>query len=364
MAKTKVGVIFGGRSGEHEVSLRSAKSVMEALDEKRFEIIPIGIKKDGLWISGNHVWEELSFNETRGDNYEVTILPRPEEGLWRVNPLEKISDLDVVFPVLHGTYGEDGTLQGLLEMADLPFVGSGVLGSALGMDKVVMKKIFIYEGLNVSRFLGFHRKEWEKEREKYTEKIDHELSLPLFIKPANLGSSVGISKVKSIEKLPEAIDKAATYDSKIIVEENIEGKEIEVSILGNESPSASVCGEIIPSKEFYDYEAKYLDDNSELIIPADISDELEKEIREIAVKAFRALDAKGLARIDFFVNESTGEIYINEINTMPGFTEISMYPKLWEKSGLSYKELLTKLVDLALDIHKEKKKNITDFKEG
>ncbi len=370
--KTKVGVIFGGRSGEHEVSLKSAKSVMEALDKNKFEIIPIGIKKDGRWICGDNPLEELSnqvgFRDSNSpileSNYEVTLFPRPKKGLWRVDLSEKIADLDVIFPVLHGTYGEDGTLQGLLELADIPYVGSGVIGSALGMDKVLMKKIFLYEGMKVSNFIGINRRKWEKNKSKYLKLIRDELTLPVFIKPANLGSSVGISKVNFEEEIVEAAEIAFKYDSKIVVEENVSGKEVEVSVLGNESPKTSICGEIVPSKEFYDYEAKYLDDKSELIIPADISSELSDITREIAAKAFVALDAKGLARIDFFVNPDTDEVYINEINTMPGFTEISMYPKLWENTGISYQDLLTQVVELAFSVYEDKRRNKTDFEQA
>ncbi|UMZ75212.1 D-alanine--D-alanine ligase family protein [Natranaerofaba carboxydovora] len=361
--KTKVVVVFGGRSGEHEVSLKSAKSVMEALDKTKFEIIPIGIKKDGKWISGDNPWDELYYNKESGKNFEVTLLPKPGMGLWRLNPMEKLTDVDVIFPVLHGTYGEDGTLQGFLELCDIPYVGSGVIGSSLGMDKVLMKKIFLYEGLKISNFKGIIRRKWEKDKKKYIKEIEETLEYPVFVKPANLGSSVGISKVKSSNELEDAVDNACKFDSKVVVEENIEGKEIEVSVLGNESPKTSVCGEIIPSKEFYDYEAKYLDDDSELIIPAPISDKLSDETRNIAKKAFMALDAKGLARIDFFVNNDTEDIYINEINTMPGFTEISMYPKLWNYTGISYEELLTEVIELSFMVHEDKKRNQTDFKQ-
>ncbi len=361
--KTKVGVIFGGRSGEHEVSLKSARSVMDALDKNKYEIIPIGIKKDGKWICGDNPLEELTNNEKSGKNYEVTLFPQPGKGLWKFDPVEKLTELDVIFPVLHGPYGEDGTLQGFLEMADIAYVGSGVAGSALGMDKILMKKIFLYEGMKISNFVGVNRRKWERDNSKYLQQINAELNYPLFVKPANLGSSVGISKVKSELELEEAVDIAFGYDSKVVVEENLDGKEIEVSVLGNETPRTSICGEIIPSKEFYDYEAKYLDDNSELIIPANITDKLSDETRDIAARAFRALDAKGLARIDFFVNPKTENIYINEINTMPGFTEISMYPKLWEDTGISYKELLTEVIELSLLVYEDKKRNKTDFKK-
>lgn len=357
MSKLKVGIIFGGRSGEHEVSLRSAKSIIEALDKEKFQIVPIGIKKDGRWISGENTWNELYNKEKYKTNYEVTLLPQPGKGLRKLNSFEKITDLDVVFPVLHGTYGEDGTLQGLLELADIPYVGSDVLGSALGMDKVLMKKIFLHEGLKVSKFKGFYKQEWEKNKEHLKEEINEELSYPLFVKPANLGSSLGINKVKYAGELEDAIDSAAQYDYKLLVEENIEGKEVEVSVLGNEAPRASICGEIVPAGEFYDYEAKYIDDSSELIIPAGISSELSEKTRTIALKAFKALDAKGLGRLDFFVNSETKDIFINEINTMPGFTEISMYPKLWESSGISYTKLLTELIVLAQELYENKKCN-------
>ncbi|OWZ83622.1 D-alanine--D-alanine ligase family protein [Natranaerobius trueperi] len=362
MHKIKIGVIFGGKSGEHEVSLKSAKSVIYALDKNKFEIIPIGIKKDGTWISGEKPLEELEKGKSFEENFSVTMMPDPtKKGLWKLDPFEKFADIDVVFPVLHGTYGEDGTLQGFLELCDIPYVGSGVLGSSLAMDKVMMKQVLKNYGLKVANYQSFFRFEWESNHIKLIQQIESSIKYPMFVKPANLGSSVGISKANKRSELIEAINLATRYDMKCLVEEYIPGKEIEISILGNQYPKASITGEIIPANEFYDYESKYLNDRSELLIPASISENLASSLQKAGIAAYQALECRGLCRVDFFVLEETQEVYINELNTMPGFTEISMYPKLWKNSGIPYSKLLSELVELAINHQKEKDKNLTEF---
>ncbi|ACB83610.1 D-alanine--D-alanine ligase family protein [Natranaerobius thermophilus] len=365
MKKLRVGVLFGGRSGEHEVSLKSANSILNALDRELFEVIPIGIRKNGEWISGEAPLEELETGIKNQGNYAVSILPDPSKKvLWKLDPFEKISEIDLIFPVLHGTFGEDGTVQGFLDLCGIPYVGSGVLGSSLAMDKVMMKKILRRHGLQVANYYSFKRSEWEQDRDEIIFSIEKQLSYPIFVKPANLGSSVGISKVKNREELIQGIDLAVKYDMKCLAEEFIPGKEIELSILGNDNPKTSVPGEIIPANEFYDYNAKYINNKSKLVIPAPLSETLKTKIEDMGVEAFRVLDCYGLSRVDYFVLEDQEEVYINEINTMPGFTEISMYPKLWTESGLSYSQLLTDLIYLALARQQEKDRNSTDFSES
>ncbi len=360
--KLKVGVLFGGKSGEHEVSLKSARSVMDALDPESMEIIPIGITKQGDWISGDSPWQTLWDNKTYPGNYSVTLLPfGSSRGLYKLEPFEQVTDLDVVFPVLHGTFGEDGTIQGLLELANIPYVGSGVLGSAMCMDKAIMKRILKNTGLKVANYYSFNRENWAQGSTEIISLLEKIISYPMFVKPANLGSSVGISKVRHREELTAGIHQALKYDMKCLVEDYVPGQEIELSILGNEKPQASICGEIIPANEFYDYDAKYLNKSSRLVIPAPLSEKTSEKVREWGVTAYKALECRGLARVDFFVTEDE-EVFINELNTMPGFTEISMYPKLWLESGMTYTELLTKLIDLALEHHKEKAKTVTDYK--
>lgn len=365
MQKLKIGVIFGGKSGEHEVSLKSARAVINALDKEKFQVIPIGIRKNGQWISGEDPLEELEKGEQKEGNFAVTMMPDPsDKGIWRINPFEKLTDIDVIFPVLHGTFGEDGTIQGFFEMCNLPYVGSGVMGSSLAMDKVMMKRILECQGLPVASYYTLKRAKWESDREEQVSEIEKSLSYPMFVKPANLGSSVGISKVKERTELYQAVDTACQYDMKCLIEEFIPGKEIEVSILGNDNPQASILGEVIPANEFYDYSSKYLDDRSELVIPAPLSEGLSEKIKQIGLEAYRLLDCFGLCRVDFFVLEEQEEIYVNELNTMPGFTEISMYPKLWLKSGMSYQQLLTELIYLALHRQKEKDRNLTEYPEA
>ncbi len=366
--KLRVGILFGGRSGEHEISLRSARSIVKAIDRTRYKVVELGITKDGRWLppedsigllegrsaaelaahSGNSGGVSLSLASTAGD---------PSSG----------APIDVVFPVLHGTFGEDGTIQGLFELADIAYVGSGVLGSAAGMDKDAMKRMFASAGLPQTPHVTLLRSEWHRSPASSIEAIEVKLRYPLFVKPANLGSSVGISKVHGRAELAPALDLAAGFDRKLIVEQGVGGpgvkpRELEIAVLGNDEPEASVIGEIVPSKEFYDYEAKYeLDgpDESISIVPAELSEEEAQRIRTMALAAFRACDCAGLARVDFLmapgVNGGESEIVLNEINTMPGFTSISMYPKLWQASGVPYPELIDRLIELALQRQAEKK---------
>jgi D-alanine-D-alanine ligase len=353
--KLRVGVLFGGRSGEHEVSLASASSVLRALNPEKYEAVPIGISKDGRWLAGTSAQKLLAEVLQRG---ERVLLPAdPTAGaLMRMDSSSGQAALrvDVVFPVLHGTFGEDGTVQGLLELAGLPYVGAGVLGSAVGMDKDMQKRLFAQAGLPIVRFVAIRRAEWEKEPEKVLHEIRRKLRFPIFVKPAALGSSVGMTRVKNAAALPAAINLAAEFGQKIVVEKGVNAREIEVSVLGNEDPSASVPGEIVPHREFYDYAAKYLEEGTRLVIPAPLKPRTAARIQEFAIRAFLAIEGAGMARADFFVERRTGRIYINELNTIPGFTSISMYPKLWEASGVPYAELLDRLIALALESHAEK----------
>lgn len=370
--KLKVGVIFGGRSGEHEVSLRSAESIINALDCDKYEIVPIAITKSGKWLASSEATNLLPGAVMANADQHVAIFGDPtEKGLARFTSENQASGqefgqrdkLDVIFPVLHGTYGEDGTIQGLLEMADVPYVGCGVLGSAAGMDKVVMKRLFREAGLPIVEFTHFLRSQWEADPLLIELRVVEEIGFPCFVKPANLGSSVGISKATDAKSLNEAIALAAKYDRKIVIERGVDAREIEVSVLGNDQPTASLPGEIVPqSAEFYDYEAKYISaEGARLEIPAKLSDEQTAEIQQLAIQAFQAVDGSGLGRVDFFLERETGKLLLNEINTMPGFTSISMYPKLWEASGLGYSQLIDRLIELAFERHHEKSRNVTNF---
>lgn len=365
--KLRVGVIFGGRSGEHEVSLRSAESVINALDRDKYDVVPIAITKQGKWLASSEATNLLPSAVMESADQRVAIFGDPtEKGLARFTgpaQTDERDKIDVIFPVLHGTYGEDGTIQGLLEMADVPYVGCGVLGSAAGMDKVVMKRLFREAGLPIVEFTHFLRTQWEADPLLVELRIANEIGFPCFVKPANLGSSVGISKATDAKSLNEAIQMAARYDRKIIVERGVDAREIEVSVLGNDEPVASLPGEIIPqSADFYDYKAKYVDANgARLMIPADLSEEQTTEIQRLAVEVFQAIDGAGLGRVDFFLERETGKLLVNEINTMPGFTSISMYPKLWEASGIGYSELIDRLIELAFERHREKSRNVTSF---
>lgn len=373
--KIRVGLIFGGRSGEHEVSLASARAVQANLNPEKYEVVPIGITKAGSWLLGTEPTQlqaaELQAIQapheatTSAPTTAVTLTGDPS--VRRLIPVQSGPDLgnqgilDVILPVLHGTYGEDGSLQGLLDMANVPYVGCGVLGAALGMDKEKMKMIFETAGLPNVAYLVFRRHEWERAPAAMLDKIEQRLSYPVFVKPVNLGSSVGINKAHHRQELEHAINVAAEYDRKIIVEQGINCREFECAVLGNDEPLASVVGEIVSSNEFYDYRAKYIDGKSQPVIPADLPQEIAEEIRSQAITAFTALDLNGLSRVDFFLERETNKIYINEVNTMPGFTEISMYPKLWEASGLSYAQLLDRLIELAIERHADRQRNRTSM---
>ncbi len=366
MKKIRVGVLFGGKSSEHEISLLSARSVIDALDKEKYESVLISIDKKGSW----HVRDALSYlmhaenpKEIRleGQKESLAIVPK-DEGDALVNLTSSVeTPIDVIFPVLHGPYGEDGTIQGLLKTIDIPFVGAGVLGSSIGMDKDVMKRLLKEAGIPIGKFIVL--RSFEKNQFSFSYFVE-ELGLPFFVKPANAGSSVGVSKVKNETDFHHALDEAFLYDRKIILEEFIEGREIECSILGNDYPIASLPGEVIPGHEFYSYEAKYLDENgASYAIPANLSDQSIKQVQELAIAAFRVLCCEGMARVDFFLT-AEGKFFVNEINTIPGFTKISMYPKLWQVSGLSYKDLLDKLIELALERKSKESEIQTSYNKG
>lgn len=353
--RLRVGILFGGRSGEHEVSLASAASVIRALDPQKYEAVPIGIAKDGRWLVGTNAQKMLPEVLKSG---ERVVLP-PDPSAAALVPLaagtsQPTVKVDVVFPVLHGTFGEDGTVQGLLDLAGLPYVGAGVLGSAVGMDKDVQKRLFKEAKLPIVPYLAIRRSDWEKERASITRLIKKTLKFPLFVKPATLGSSVGMTRVAKADEIGKAMDFAAEFALKIIVERGVSGREIEVSVLGNDDVRASIPGEIKPHREFYDYTAKYLEGGTELLIPAPLTKAQVKKFQEYAVRAFQAIEGTGMSRCDFFLENRTGKIYINELNTIPGFTSISMYPKMWEASGLPYSELIDRLIELAFELHREK----------
>ncbi len=398
MSKIRVGILFGGRSGEHEVSLLSAASVLDAIDKEQYEVVPIGITKEGRWVTAGRAEQLLRSNNigqghaerhlragdpdytpgaavlAKGESVVVPPVPvhsttgamtsfEPDGGAavarrWTDNVIK----VDVVFPVLHGTFGEDGTIQGLLELADIAYVGAGVLGSAAGMDKDVMKQLFRSAGLPLVKHVTVLRRDWERDPRKVQRLVETKLKYPVFVKPANLGSSVGISKAHNHQELPAAINTAAEFDRKIVIEQGVGGKkhkarELECSVLGNDEPVASLPGEVVPGKEFYDYAAKYLEEGSQLIIPAKLTKAQTRQVQEMAVGAFQAVDCAGLARVDFLMDPQSKKIYVNEINTMPGFTAISMYPKLWAASGVPYPELIHRLIQLALERHQDKKRN-------
>jgi D-alanine-D-alanine ligase len=376
--RLRVGVLYGGRSGEHEVSLASAAAVFANLDRKRYEAVPIRIEKDGRWaiadrpptaISAADVIEQARLDAARPvrTGREVHLVARPsDETILSIDRAPARGEdlgqamvtglgLDVIFPILHGPYGEDGTIQGLLELANVPYVGSGVLASAVGMDKAVMKVVFAAAGLPICPYKVVLRPYWERHRDAVLGEFEAALGFPMFVKPANLGSSVGISKAKTAAELAAALDLAGAFDRKIVVEAAVpDARELECAILGNDEPQASVVGEVVPAREFYDYEAKYLDEGSQTIIPAELPAGAAERIRELSVAAFRAIDGAGLARVDFLLARASGAIVVNEINTIPGFTTISMYSKLWSASGVDYPSLLDKLIALAVERHAEK----------
>ena len=359
--KIRVGVIFGGRSGEHDVSLRSAEAIINAVDRDQFEVVPIGIARDGRWITGGNPLLELAdcsrlplANPGSRDPAEVASVPARQESLsLDVRSSSWAQEVDVLFPVLHGPWGEDGTVQGMLELANVPYVGAGVLASAVAMDKITSKQLFERHGLPVAPWMSVLRRDWRRDRDAVAMRIEREIDYPCFIKPANLGSSVGIGKVHHAGELSAAMDEASRHDRKILIELGLDARELEVSVLGNDDPVTSVVGEIVPANEFYDFEAKYVDDRSELLIPAKIDASLSEEIRSLAIRAFKAIDGAGMARVDFFLERSTNRVYLNEINTIPGFTRASMFPRLWEASGLSFRDLVTRLVELAIERHSE-----------
>ena len=388
--KIRVGVLFGGRSGEHEVSLLSAASVLKYIDAKKYDVVPIGITKDGRWLTATHA-ESLLRGEYKNHSHlragdpqataSAAVLAKGEGVLVPPQPTPGDSSslipfqmdapqqtraqsiaVDVIFPVLHGTFGEDGTIQGLLELADIAYVGAGVLGSAAGMDKDIMKGLFKAAGLPIVKHVTVLRSQWEKDPVVTRKEVEKKLKYPVFVKPANLGSSVGISKVHDRSELDGAMYEAAKYDRKIVIEQGVGGgkskaREIECAVLGNDEPIASVPGEIVPSAEFYDYNAKYIDEGSKLIIPAKINKKKQKEVQEMAIAAFQSVDCSGLGRVDFLLDPKTEKIYLNEINTMPGFTSISMYPKMWAASGIPYPELIDRLIQLGLARHADKQRN-------
>jgi D-alanine-D-alanine ligase len=396
MAKIRVGILFGGRSGEHEVSLLSAASVLNAIDKTKYEVVPIGITKEGRWLTAEHAERLLKGDAGEGARAtqatalragdpeatpgaallaageSVVVPPEPARRDAGFSPFQTDANLrraadrainvDVIFPVLHGTFGEDGTIQGLLELADIAYVGAGVLGSSAGMDKDVMKSLFRAAGLPLVKHVTVLRGEFERDPKKVKKLVESKLKYPVFVKPANLGSSIGISKARDGKELGPAIVEAAKFDRKIVIEEGVGGKknkarELEVAVLGNDDPQASVAGEIVPCKEFYDYDAKYLVEGSEAVIPAKITSTEMKTVQRLAIAAFRAVDCSGLARVDFLMEPKSRKIFVNEINTMPGFTAISMYPKMWAASGVAYPDLIDRLIQLGIERHEDKKRN-------
>jgi D-alanine-D-alanine ligase len=376
--RLRVGVLYGGRSGEHEVSLASAASVFANLDRTRYEPVPIRIEKDGRWaladkppatMIAGEVIEQARLEAARPlrEGREVHLVARPsEETILSIDRSRSKSaeipaaivtgiELDVIFPMLHGPYGEDGTIQGLLELANIPYVGAGVLASAVGMDKGVMKTLFMARGLPVCPFRVVLRHEWDANQTKIASELEKDLKYPMFVKPANLGSSVGISKAKDGAGLRDAMALAGSFDRKIVIEAAVpEAREIECAVLGNDEPEASVAGEVIPSREFYDYEAKYVDARSQTIIPADLPKKLTESVRQMSIEAFKAIDGSGMSRVDFLLGRKDQALYVNEVNTIPGFTTISMFAKLWAASGVDYPTLLDRLIALALERHADK----------
>jgi D-alanine-D-alanine ligase len=357
--KVRVAVLFGGQSGEHDVSLRSAETVIRALDPERYEVVPVGITREGQWLTGGDPFAALTASSplfalpaaASSGSQDPTVVVSES-----AVPAVFAGGVDVVFPVLHGPMGEDGTVQGLLELTNVPYVGSGVLGSALSMDKAMAKTVLAQEGLPQAPWRLVTRKDWERDPDAVIEWVGEILGFPCFVKPSNMGSSVGVVKAHDPSALPAAMQEACRWDRRIIIEKGIDARELEISVLGNDQPIASIVGEIVPSNEFYDYAAKYIDDTSELLVPAPIDGSTMAEIQELAVSAFRALDLAGMARVDFFMERNTDQIYINEVNTIPGFTAISMYPRLWQASGMSLEELVDRLIGLALERSLERRR--------
>ncbi len=351
--RLRVGVLFGGRSGEHEVSLASAASVIRGMDLDKYEPVPIGITKDGHWLMGEGATKPLP--DILKSGRRVMLAADPTEAA--LMPLDRgagAQRFDVIFPVMHGTFGEDGTIQGMLELSGLPFVGAGVLGSAIGMDKDVAKRLCQDAGIPVVPWITVHRWQWEKDPGAVKASIEEKFVYPVFVKPATLGSSVGMTKVHTAGELGPALDFAAEYGMKILVEKSVTAREIEVAVLGNHDPKASIPGEIVPHREFYDYAAKYLEEGTQLLIPAELKPAQVKKVQTLAVEAFRTLELSGMARVDFFLEKKGNKPYLNEVNTIPGFTSISMYPKLWEATGIPFRELVDRLIELAFEMHREK----------
>jgi D-alanine-D-alanine ligase len=362
--RLRVAVIYGGRSGEHEVSIQSARSVIEAIDPDRYEVLPVGITHSGAWVAAGP--EVLLAAEPNPGSRLLPSADPGQPGLIPIAPSQPSTALaatgiDVVFPLVHGTFGEDGCLQGLFELATVPYVGSGVLASAVGMDKVTMKTVFRAEGLPIVDYIPVSRSTWEFEPLSVLADVENRLGFPCFVKPSNLGSSVGISKARDAEQLRDGLNLAAEFGSRMLVERAIDARELECGVLGNDRPQASVVGEILPAREFYDYEAKYYDAATQFIIPAAIDAAIQSRIRELAVGAFKAIGASGLARVDFFLDRSTATLYVNEINTIPGFTAMSVYPRLWAASGLAYPELIDRLIQLAIERHHDESRNRTHY---
>lgn len=361
--KLTLGILCGGRSGEHEVSVRSAQSVFQALDREKFEPVVIGISKEGGWYVPEHPEAMFSWGVVQpGAGMPVTIIPQPGDNPFISLSGDPLPKLDAVFPVLHGTYGEDGTIQGLLELARIPYVGAGVMASAVGMDKVMMKKVFRQVGLPVVKDLSLLRTFIRENPQGALDYIEENLPYPCYIKPANLGSSVGVCRAENREELRRGLEEASRFDSKVIVEEGVDAREIECAVLGNETVRCALPGEVIPVSGFYDYEAKYITDDSELVVPAQLTGEQVARIQELAAKVYTSIECSGLARVDFFLLKDSGEILVNEINTLPGFTSISMYPKMWEATGLPYTDLITELVELAFERFEQKSANLTSYK--
>ncbi|HSJ58236.1 MAG TPA: D-alanine--D-alanine ligase family protein [Anaerolineae bacterium] len=371
-------MIFGGRSGEHEISLLSARGVLNAIDREKYEVIPIGITKEGTWLASSVPLEALASGDplealASGDPDQsnlVALLAEPSQrGLLCIEEQQEehalravhLSEIEVAFPILHGPYGEDGTVQGLLELAGIPYVGAGVAASAVGMDKAIFKDVMQAHGLPIVRHLTIKRKAWDRDPDGVVERIESEIGYNCFVKPANLGSSVGISKAHNRAELVAALDDAAQYDRKLIVEVAVDAREIEVSVLGNDEQIASLPSEIVPSNEFYDYAAKYLDGESQVLLPAPLPAAVTAEVRRLSIAAFLAIDCAGMARADFLLDRQTNALYVNEVNTIPGFTPISAYPKMWEASGISYTELIDRLIQLAIERHADKSRSATSY---
>ncbi len=363
--KIRVAVVFGGRSGEHEVSIVSAKNIIEAMDPKKYDIIPIGITKEGKWLSGDNAISSFQEGNYSGLKEVVLNAKSGAHELLHLNEktYEKIH-VDIFFPVLHGPFGEDGTIQGLFEMANVPYTGCGVLASSVGMDKLMTKAVWEEAGLPIIPYIGINKRAWEENPQEVMRRIENELDYPVFVKPANMGSSVGITKVKSNKQLKQAIEEACSFDHRILVEKGLEIRELECAVLGNDNPKTAHVGEVLVGGEFYDYNDKYIDGKSRTQVPADISRHLEQQVQNMALRAYKVLDCCGLARVDVFYDKKTKDLRLNEINTMPGFTEISMYPKMWSKSGIEYEKLIDRIIELGFEQHVKKNEKKVSYERA